>query len=40
MVKFSVIILINNSEKFIRECLDNVINQTLNDIEINVIEDK
>ena len=34
MVKFSVIILINNSEKFIRECLDSVINQTLTDIEI------
>ncbi|MDK2819036.1 MAG: glycosyltransferase, partial [Spirochaetota bacterium] len=32
--KISVIIPVYNTEAFLRECLDSVINQTLKDIEI------
>ena len=34
MPKVSVIIPVYNVEKYLRECLDSVINQTLGDIEI------
>ena len=39
IVKFSVIIPVYNVEKYLRECLDSVINQTLSDIEIICIND-
>lgn len=39
MAKVSVIIPIYKVEKFLRECLDSVINQTLQDIEIICIND-
>ena len=39
MVKVSVIIPVFNTEKYLNECLDSVINQTLNDIEIICIND-
>lgn len=39
MPKVSVIIPIYNVEKYLRECLDSVVNQTLNDIEIICIND-
>ncbi|MBO6273446.1 glycosyltransferase [bacterium] len=39
MVKISVIIPIFNVEKYLRQCLDSVINQTLKDIEIICIDD-
>ncbi len=39
MVKISVIIPVYNDEKYIRECLDSIANQTLNDIEIICIND-
>lgn len=39
MVKVSVIIPIYNVEKYLRECIDSVINQTLEDIEIICIND-
>ena len=39
MPKVSVIIPVYNVEKYLRECLDSVVNQTLNDIEIICIDD-
>ncbi|ADC46923.1 glycosyl transferase GT2 family [Methanobrevibacter ruminantium M1] len=38
-IKVSVIIPIYNNEKFLSKCLDSVINQTLNEIEIICIDD-
>lgn len=37
--KVSVIIPIYNAEKYLRECLDSVVNQTLNDIEIICVDE-
>lgn len=39
MPKVSVIIPVYNTEQFLRECLDSVINQTLKDIEIICVDD-
>ncbi len=39
MPKVSVIIPVYNVEKYLRQCLDSVINQTLKDIEIILIDD-
>ena len=39
MPKVSVIIPVYNTEKYLRECLDSVVNQTLEDIEIICIND-
>lgn len=39
MAKVSVIIPVYNEEKYLRECLDSVINQTLEDIEIICVND-
>lgn len=39
MVKVSVIIPVYNVEKYLEECLDSVINQTLKDIEIICVDD-
>lgn len=39
MPKISVIIPVYNVEKYLRECLDSVINQTLKDIEIICVDD-
>ncbi len=39
MYKFSVVIPIYNVEKYLRKCLDSLINQTLKDIEIICIND-
>lgn len=39
MVKVSVIIPVYNVEKYLRQCLDSVVNQTLKDIEIICIDD-
>ena len=38
--KVSVIVPVYNTEKYIRECLDSIVNQTLKDIEIIIINDK
>ncbi len=38
-VKVSVIIPVYNVEKYLRECLDSVVNQTLKDIEIICVDD-
>lgn len=37
--KVSIIIPVYNTEKYLRECLDSVINQTLTDIEIICVND-
>ncbi len=39
MTKISVIIPVYNVEKYLRECLDSVVNQTLRDIEIICVND-
>ena len=39
MPKVSIIIPVHNAEKYISQCLNSVINQTLNDIEIICIDD-
>lgn len=39
MPDISVIIPVHNGEKYLRECLDSVISQTLKDIEIIIIDD-
>lgn len=39
MTKVSVIIPVYNSEKYIHECLESIVNQTLKDIEIICIDD-
>lgn len=39
MTKVSVIVPVYNTEKYLRRCLDSLVNQTLNDIEIIIIED-
>ena len=39
MAKVSVIVPIYNAEKFLEQCLDSIVNQTLKDIEIILIDD-
>jgi len=39
MAKISVIVPIYNVEKYLRECLDSIVNQTLKDLEIILIND-
>ena len=39
MSKVSVIIPVYNVEKYLRQCLDSVVNQTYSDIEIICIDD-
>lgn len=39
MAKVSVIVPIYNAEKYLRQCLDSVVNQSLKDIEIILIDD-
>lgn len=40
MKKVSVIVPVYNTEKYLRRCLDSLVMQTLDDIEIIIIEDK
>jgi glycosyltransferase involved in cell wall biosynthesis len=37
--KISVIIPVYNSQAYLRECLDSVVNQTMEDIEIICVDD-
>ena len=37
--KVSVIVPVYNTEKYLRKCIDSLVNQTLNDVEIVMIND-
>ena len=37
--KVSVIIPVYNTEKYLKRCLDSLVNQTLQDIEIVIVDD-
>lgn len=39
MIKVSIVVPIYNAEKYLRQCLDSIVNQTLKDIEIILIDD-
>jgi glycosyltransferase involved in cell wall biosynthesis len=39
MIKVSIVVPVYNVEKYIRKCLDSLVNQTLKDIEIIVVND-
>ena len=39
MVKFSIIVPVYNVEKYLRECIDSLINQTYKDFEIILVDD-
>ena len=39
MIKVSVIIPVYNVEKYLTKCLDSLVNQTLKDIEIIIVND-
>ena len=39
MTKVSVIVPVYNTEKYLRRCLDSLVNQTLEDVEIIIIND-
>ena len=39
MPKVSVIVPVYNTELFLRKCLDTILSQTLDDIEIIIVED-
>ncbi len=39
MAKFSVIVPVYNSEEYLAKCLDSILGQTLNDIEIIIVND-
>lgn len=38
-IKVSVIVPVYNTEKYLRECLDSLVNQTLKDIQIVIVDD-
>ena len=39
MAKVSVIVPVYNTEKYLRKCIDSLLNQTLKDLEIIIVND-
>ena len=39
MYKYSIIIIIKNTKKYLSKCLDSVVNQTFRDFEIIIVDD-
>ena len=39
MPKVSIIVPVYNTEKYVRECIDSIVNQSLKDIEIICVDD-
>ena len=39
IMKVSIIVPVYNSESYLRDCLDSLVNQTLKDIEIIIVDD-
>lgn len=39
MYKYSIVIIIKNTKKYLRKCLDSVVNQTFRDFEIIIVDD-
>ncbi|MDO5556534.1 MAG: glycosyltransferase [Clostridia bacterium] len=40
MIKVSIIVPVYNTEKYLSKCLNSLVNQTLTDIEILIVDDR
>ena len=38
-VKISIVVPVYNAEKYLRECVDSILNQTFTDFKINLVND-
>ena len=39
MYKYSIIIIIKNTKKYLRKCLDSIVNQTFKNFEVIIVDD-